>query len=286
MIRYPYSALRPNSEVRPFLRWVGGKTHLVKFLVGLVPHDIDSYTYWEPFLGAGSLFFALRPRRAVLSDCNTDLIACFIATRERPDLISRYLLDLGNMNSKDDYSEIRARFNRAKPSISKASMFIYLNKTSFNGIWRVNKQGEFNVPYGYRERPALPRRKELIAVSEALKNARLIAGDYQKMLKKVLANDFVYLDPPYPPINNTSNFTHYTRDRFDESDHVALAKTVDWIDGVGARFLMSNADTKLIRSLYSRFRILERNVTRWIRTDGKRYQVREIFVHNYKITKS
>jgi len=268
---------------KPFLRWAGGKTCSVPFLVGLVPSDVHRRTYWEPFLGAGSLFFALRPSRAVLSDRNADLIACFQAVRERPDLVSRYLQVHAARTSKDYYYTIRGRYNNSKESIAKSAMFIYLNKTCFNGIWRVNKKGEFNVPYGHKEPPALPSRADLVAASIALKTAKLRVGDFREVLEEAQTGDFIYLDPPYPPLNKTAYFTHYTQERFGETDQIAVAEMVTFLDKRGCRVLISNADTELIRSLYDGFQVFEQGVTRWIRTDGKRYQVNEIAVLNYHV---
>ncbi len=270
-----------KSVLKPFLRWAGGKTRLVDFILGVVPQDLEKVTYWEPFLGAGSLFFALQPYRAVLADLNHDLIACFKAVREHPDLIANYLRRHARLTSKDYYYEIRTKYNRANDSIAKSVMFIYLNKTCFNGIWRVNEKGEFNVPYGYKEPPTLPSSKDLKAASVALKCADLKVGDFRQILEEVGTNDFVYLDPPYPPLNQTAYFTHYTQERFGISDHEALAEMAIRLSKKGCRVLVSNADTKFIRSLYNSFRVVQRKVTRWIRSDGKRYKAREILILNY-----
>lgn len=272
-----------GSTAKPFLRWVGGKTHLVSFLRSLVPPDFNCGTYWEPFVGAGSLFFALRPSRAVLSDRNADLIACFRAVHERPDLVSRYLRMHAARTSKNYYYTIRARYNRSKDSTAKSAMFIYLNKTCFNGIWRVNKKGEFNVPYGHKEPPALPSRADLVAASNALRSAELRVGDFREILGEAQAGDFVYLDPPYPALNETAYFVHYTQERFGIDDQIAVAEMATLLSERGCRVLISNADTEFIRSLYDGFKVSERGVTRWIRTDGKRYQVSEIVALNYDL---
>jgi len=272
-----------ESMPKPFLRWAGGKTYLVPFLRSLVPPDVNRGTYWEPFLGAGSLFFALQPPRAVLADRNADLIACFRAVREHPDLILRHLQAYAARTSEEYYYAARARYNKSMDSTAKSAMFIYLNKTCFNGIWRVNKKGEFNVPYGHKKPPALPSRAELLSASAALRSAELRAGDFREVLKEAEAADFIYLDPPYPPLNKTAYFTHYTQEGFGVDSQIAVAKIATLLDKRGCRVLISNADTEFIRSLYDGFQILERGVTRWIRTDGKRYQADEILVLNYDI---
>lgn len=269
---------------RPFLRWAGGKTHSVAFLSSLFPPDIDSGTYWEPFLGAGSLFFSLLPSRAVLADRNTDLVACFRAVRDRPDLVLRYLRIHAAHTSESYYYAIRTRFNRSADSVAKSAMFIYLNKTCFNGIWRVNKKGEFNVPYGHKQHPALPSRTQLLSASTALESTELKAGDFREVLQKARSADFIYLDPPYPPLNKTAHFTHYTKEGFDTDAQIAVARMATLLDKRGCRVLVSNANTEFIRSLYDGFQILDRGVTRWIRADGKRYQADEIAVVNYDVT--
>jgi DNA adenine methylase len=272
-----------NPIHKPFLRWAGGKTHLVPLLLGLAPPDVNRGTYWEPFLGAGNLFFALRPLRAVLSDRNADLIMCFRAVREHPDLIYEYLQLHGARTSTVYYYTIRQQYNQSKDSVAKSAMFIYLNKTCFNGIWRVNKKGEFNVPYGHKEPPALPSRADLLAASSILENAELKVGDFRDVLADARAGDFVYLDPPYPPLNETACFVHYTQERFCMEDQIAVAEMATTLDKRGCRVLISNADTEFIRSLYDNFQVLEQGVTRWIRTDGKRYRVNEIVALNYDI---
>jgi DNA adenine methylase len=271
-----------NSKADPFLCWAGGKSRLIPFIASFVPSDLEHCTYWEPFLGAGSLFFALHPSRAILSDLNADLISCFRAVRQHHQLVAQYLRMHASRNSKAYYYAIRSRYNKSRNSITKSAMFIYLNKTCFNGIWRVNKKGEFNVPYGYKEPPALPSMTALIAASNALKSAKLMVGDFREILQEARAGDFVYLDPPYPPLNKTAYFTHYTQEGFEPKDQIAVAEVATSLDKKGCRVLISNADTKFIRSLYDGFRVIERSVIRWIRTDGKRYKAKEILILNYE----
>ncbi len=266
---------------RPFLRWAGGKRHLVPFLLSFVPSDVDRGIYWEPFLGAGSLFFALHPTRAILSDYNGDLIACFQAVRDRPDLVLRYLRMHAVCTSKDYYGKMRARYNKSKDSISKAAMFIYLNKTCFNGIWRVNQKGEFNVPYGFKEPPALPSRGDLIAASTTLKNAEIRVGDFREVLNEAQSGDFVYLDPPYPPLNETSYFTHYTQDRFSVDDQKDVAKMAILLDNRGCRVMISHAKTDEIMKSLKSWHVEVLSVVRWITCKSKKHRVKEIVIANY-----
>jgi DNA adenine methylase len=271
--------------VKPFLRWAGGKTRLIRFLDNHLPPDLSNGSrYYEPFLGAGSLFFRLEPSRATLSDNNKDLIECFQAVRKRSDLVSKYLRQHLLNTCEEYYYKMREKYNTSKPSIARASLFIYLNKTCFNGIWRVNKKGQFNVPYGFKEPPCLPSKDELLGASKALKKAKILHMDYKEIIRYVKERDFIYFDPPYPPLNGTSYFTHYTRERFTKRNHRELAHVAKFVRKKGCFILISNADTPYIRSLYEKdFNIFELEVTRWIRTDGKRYKVEEIAITNYDV---
>jgi DNA adenine methylase len=265
---------------KPFLRWAGGKTRSIPFLEKHLPPNVSSMRrYYEPFIGAGSLFFHIKPSKAILSDNNKDLIECYETVQKRPDAILTYLEQYLSNTCEEYYYKMREKYNTSKHSIARAALFIYLNKTCFNGIWRVNKKGEFNVPYGFKEPPALPSKEELRNVSISLSNVELIHSDYKEAVKNAKRDDFIYFDPPYLPINGTSCFTRYTRDRFTKDDHDELALLAKKLTSKGCYVLISNADGPYIRSLYEDdFNIFELEVTRWIRSDGKRYKVKEVAI--------
>ena len=173
--------------------------------------------YHEPFLGAGALFFWLAPRKAFLSDLNPDLIDCYKAVRDNPELIYRYLQQHLAQNSEEHYYAARTVYNRSSASIAQGLPFIYLNKASFNGIFRVKVEGTDNAPYGHNNSPAVPSLDVLRSVNKALEAASITTGSYDLILTAENATapgDFVYLDPPYPPLNGTAYFTHYTAERF------------------------------------------------------------------------
>ena len=270
---------------KPFLRWAGGKTRSIPFLEKHLPPNVSSmHRYYEPFIGAGSLFFHIKPSKAILSDNNKDLIECYETVQKRPDAILTYLEQYLSNTCEEYYYKMREKYNTSKHSIARAALFIYLNKTCFNGIWRVNKKGEFNVPYGFKEPPALPSKEELRNVSISLSNVELIHSDYKEAVKNAKRDDFIYFDPPYLPINGTSCFTRYTRDRFTKDDHDELALLAKKLTLKGCYVLISNADGPYIRSLYEDdFNIFELEVTRWIRSDGKRYKVKEVAITNYDV---
>jgi DNA adenine methylase len=228
--------------IEPFLRWAGGKGRLVKKLTLYLPKDISKRKYIEPFVGAGSLFLALQPQKALISDSNEHLINTYKYIRKNPDLIHTYLSQHAKKTSEKYYYQIRIIYNRSKPSAAQAARFIYLNKTCFNGIFRVNMKGEFNVPYGWKHPPFLPSLHHLRRISKVLKSVKIVSHDYQKALKKASSKDFIYLDPPYPPLNGTSYFTHYTTNRFCEDDQMKLAKLFSDLDSKRCKLMMSNAD--------------------------------------------
>ena len=274
-----------SQNIKPFLRWAGGKNRLVKFLMEFIPSDFSTdNTYYEPFLGAGNLFFRKKPKNAILSDLNKELIESYQAIQKHPELVHKYLDQHLSKTCKEYYYKKRDEYNNSKSSIKKAALFIYLNKTSFNGIWRVNNKGEYNVPYGYKEPPSLPSKNELLNISKSLENTILSHKDYKESVNKADFGDFIYFDPPYPPLNGTSYFTHYTKDRFTKEDHSELASLAKMLNERGCLIMISNADIPFIRSLYEEsFYIYDLKVTRWIRTDGKRYKVGEVIITNYRI---
>ena len=273
--------LKGKETIEPFIRWAGGKQKIINKLLSFLPADIRSRNYKEPFLGAGSLFFAIQPENAILSDANEHLINCYRYIKSDSALVYRYLASHSRNTNKDYYYRIRKLYNESPPSAAQSARFIYLNKTCFNGIFRVNKKNKFNVPYGWKEPPSLPSKAMLKKASIALKNAELLAWPFNSILNKVTANDFVYLDPPYPPLNGTSYFTHYTKERFGNDDQIQLAEFVYSISKIGAKFMMSNADTELIRELYNRYNIYDISVTRWITCKSKKHKVSELVITNY-----
>jgi len=268
---------------KPFLRWAGGKRRLLEYLEYCMPSNLNNnYTFFEPFLGAGSMFFHIRPLKAILSDNNRDLIECYKAIKKEPIFISNYLESMYDKIDKEYYYQMRKRYNNIDYSIEKAALFIFLNKTCFHGIWRVNKKGMFNVPYGNVKRLSLPMKNDIISISNALSNAELLHCDYKKALFKVREGDLIYFDPPYLPLNGTSYFTHYTKEGFNESNHIELANIARKLSDKGCFIMISNADLPKIRDLYKKdFNISEIDVTRMIRSDGKRYKVRELIITNY-----
>lgn len=265
----------------PLLRWAGGKRFLLPTIIAHLPDDFHARRYFEPFLGSGSLFFFSRPTHAVIADANPDLISTYRYVKSSPETIARYLRTHRARDSKKHYYRIRNCYNCSRPSAAQAARFIYLNRTCFNGIFRVNQAGEFNVPYGYKENPVIPTLKHLRAASSQLRTATIRHSGYQQTLQLAKAGDFIYLDPPYPPLNGTSYFTHYTPDRFTVADQATLALSIHELSKRGCLIMMSNADSPLIRRLYTAFRQIRIDVTRYVTCKSRKHKVRELIVCNY-----
>ncbi len=265
----------------PFLRWIGGKQRLAQRLRCRLPQDYQSLQYHEPFMGAGSLFFLSAPGRARLSDLNPHLMSCHEYVRDQSAEVAGHLVSHADGHSKDYYYRQRTIYNAGEPSAEQAARFIYLNKACFNGIFRVNRRGEFNVPWGNKLSPALPNSAALQSAAKALATAELTVLDYQEALERVSAGQFAYIDPPYPAPVNGNSFALYTTDRFGPEDHRRLAHAVKSLSGRGGLFMMSNADTPEVRALYAEFDVDVLPAIRYVTCKKKKYAVNELVITNY-----
>jgi DNA adenine methylase len=263
---------RKESRAKAFLKWVGGKRFLIPRLREFLPKDVQRKKYHEPFAGAAHLFFALRPREAHLSDVNADLIEAYKQVRDNYPQVATHLLRHRRNNKKSYYYQTRTRYNTHSVGVAQAARFVYLNRACFNGVFRVNKKGEFNVPYGRERKPYFPSTSDLREASKALRGAKISRSTFEEALERVKAGEFVYLDPPYPPLNGTSFFTHYTADRFSDEDQVKLARAVRKVHERGGLFLLTNADLPKIRKLYHGFNFSKLSVTRYVSCKGSRYK--------------
>jgi DNA adenine methylase len=272
----------PEATPAPFVKWVGGKTRLLGELVARAPSMYGRY--FEPFVGGGALFFRLAPRAAVLSDLNADLIATYQAVRDEVELVVRYAARHKTLHSEEYYYQVRERWNVARKSLSasaRAAMFMYMNKTCYNGLWRVNRRGEFNVPVGRYANPSILDAESLRAASFALQHAELSAQPFDRVLDEAEAGDFVYFDPPYDPVSATSDFTSYTSESFGVADQHRLADVYRKLSDRGVAVMLSNSDTPLVRKLYTGFRIDRVMCSRAINSKAEaRGAVAEVIVTN------
>ncbi len=234
-----------SSYIKPFLRWAGGKSWLIKHLNNIIG-DQKFNNYHEPFLGGGAVFFYLNHTgMSFLSDLNSELISTYIAVKETPDSVISYLQKY--KNTSDDYYRIRNSNPTILPEI--AARFIYLNQTSFNGLYRVNAKGEYNVPYGNRQKKFLEENK-IWAASKKLQNAILKVGDFENVINNVVENDLVFLDPPYTVSHNHNGFIKYNKNLFSLEDQYRLRLLIDAIKEKGAYYILTNAAHKTILDIF------------------------------------
>ena len=274
-----------KEAIPAFLKWAGGKRRLISNLERYFPKKIDRY--FEPFLGAGSMFFHIKqkynPNHCEISDINKDLINTFIAVRDRPKLLIKHLREFKQNHGKKFYYEVRDKFNHNRfRGVRRCAVFIYLNKTCFNGLYRVNKSGEFNVPLGKYKNPEIFNEETIFAAHSLLRGVVIKHQDYRKILSNIRKNDFVYLDPCYDPIKRTS-FVHYTPERFQIKDRIALSQFIWSIKSIGGNALLSNNDIPEIRKIYSEFNIVEIEAPRCINSDAdKRGKIVELAISTYQ----
>jgi DNA adenine methylase len=267
---------------KPFLKWVGGKNQLLPELTARI--SINFSRYFEPFIGGGALFFHILPEQSVLIDINKELTLTYTVIRDR---VEELIIDLKqHIYEKEYYYQIRNidRTDEYKSwsDVRRASRLIYLNKTCFNGLYRVNSKGEFNTPMGRYKNPKIVNETNLRACSKALQKTQIITGSFLEVEKQILAKDFVYFDPPYAPLNATSNFTGYSQDGFDSEMQLSLKDLCDRLDARGIRFMVSNSSAPLILDLYSNYKIELVYANRAINSKGdKRGKIAEVIITNY-----
>lgn len=266
---------------RPFLKWAGGKTKLIPQYSHYFPRKFA--TYYEPFLGGGAIFFHLLPRRAVLFDINPELVNVYCCVRDRVDELIQQLQDHRDRHCQDYYYFIRACTFSSE--LERAARMIYLNKTCFNGLYRENSKGQFNVPMGRYKNPGIFDPDLLYAVAIALQNAEIAVAPFETVLNYAHSSqDFVYFDPPYYPISTTSNFTAYNRHAFKPQDQIRLRDTVVELAKRGVQVMVSNSDCPFIHDLYQGFNLYPILAARSINSNGKRRgKITELVITSYPV---
>lgn len=274
---------------RPFLKWAGGKSQLISQYIPYFPQKFT--TYYEPFLGGGAVFFYLseiakndvyaNKFQAVLTDVNLELVNVYCCVRDCVEELIELLAQHQTRHSKDYYYQVRSRFSGTP--VEMAARLIYLNKTCFNGLYRENSKGEFNVPMGRYKNPTVCNAELLRVVSASLQSVKIEVKPFEAILTCAKsADDFVYFDPPYHPLSNTSNFTAYSRYIFNEKDQIRLRDTFAELAKRGVKVMLSNSDCPLIRELYQDFKIHEVLASRAINSKAeKRGKINELLVTSY-----
>jgi DNA adenine methylase len=267
---------------RPFLKWAGGKRQLIKQLDGFIPAKFK--TYIEPFVGGGAMFFYLLPKKAILMDTNKELINCYQVIKE--DVNSLIMTLSQHKNEKEYYYNIRNKDRHEDflqwTDVDRASRTIYLNRCCYNGLYRVNKKGQFNVPFGRYKNPRFLDEINLKAVNIALRNTTILHESFEACVNYAKRGDYVYFDPPYFPISRSANFTSYTKDNFGREMQQTLFKVFLQLDKKGCKVMLSNSHSSFILDLYSEYYINTLTASRAINSDAsKRGKIKEVLITNY-----
>ena len=262
-------------QAKPILKWAGGKTQMLGDLLPKVPASYGRYI--EPFIGGGAMFFALNPNDAVIADSTPELINMYRQVANNVDEVISYLQKYEN--TQEMFYSVRALEWKTLPEAEAAARTIYLNKTCFNGLYRVNKKGQFNVPFGKYKAPKFCDVEALYAASEVLQKATIVCGDYLSVLKEYARpGDFIFLDPPYLPISEYSDFKRYTKEQFYEEDHVELAKEVFRLQELGCHVILTNSNHPLVHELYKPFNIEVIQTKRYIACSGSSRKGEDVIV--------
>ncbi|MBF0777284.1 DNA adenine methylase [Streptococcus cuniculi] len=275
-----------QTALQPFTKWTGGKRQLLPAIKPLIPDNYNSY--FEPFIGGGALFFELSPEKAVINDFNHELINCYQQIKESPKKLIELLIRHKENNSKEYYLELRSvdRDGRidTMTKVERAARIMYMLRVDFNGLYRVNSKNQFNVPYGRYKNPKIVDSDLILSISQYLNsnNIKILTGDFEKSVEAVKCGDFVYFDPPYIPLSETSSFTSYTHEGFSYDDQIRLRDCFKKLNEKGAFVMLSNSSSPIVEELYKDFNIHKIEA---IRTNGakssSRGKISEIIVTNY-----
>lgn len=274
--------------VTPIVKWVGGKRQLLEQIRPLIP---EHNTYYEPFVGGGAVFFHLQPKKAVINDSNEELINIYRIIKERPEELIGVLEKHQERNCQEYFYEVRS-LDRSWESyvdlsaVERAARIIYLNKTCYNGLFRVNRAGEFNSPWGRYKNPNIVNEETIRAMSRYLNKAKvmILCEDYRETFKGIRKDSFVYLDPPYMPISSSSSFTGYTAAGFGPQQQIELKKQCDLLNKRGIRFLLSNSCCDFIEDLYKDYIVERVQAKRAINAKAdRRGAIEELLIRNYEV---
>jgi len=272
------------NGIPTFVKWAGGKKQLIDQFRQYFPKEINRY--FEPFVGGGAIAFYIikhyKPKEVYLSDSNEELINAYKVIKNSVEELINRLKEFKKMHSKEFYYKVRAENPKDLSNLQRAVRFIYLNKTCFNGLYRVNSKGEFNVPIGSYKNPAIVNEKELREISILLQKAKIKVGQFYEIDNRIEKDDFVYFDPPYYPLSKTSSFTTYTKEDFLDKEQKNLSDLFKKLDGKGAKVMLSNSDSEFIKKLYVGYKINIVKASRMINCNAKgRGKINELVITNY-----
>ena len=263
------------QQTKPILKWAGGKTQLLNTLLPKMPTSYGRYI--EPFFGGGALFFALQPKASIIADSNPELINVYQQVANNVSRVINYLRKYDN--TEEVFRETRGQDWTLLPKSEAAARTIFLNRTCFNGLYRVNRKGQFNVPYGKYKNPRICDIESLSAASQVLKNAEIVCGDYSQVLGRYAqSGDLVFLDPPYLPVSPSADFKRYTKEQFHEDDHIALSAEIARLHDMGCYIVLTNSNHSLVHELYSQYGIEVYATKRYISCNGSRRTGEDVVV--------
>ena len=261
---------------KPFLKWAGGKTQLLKNIRELYPNDID--TYYEPFIGGGAVFFNLAPKKYLISDSNPELINVYKIVATKPMEVIEKLS--GMKNTSEFFYELRSLKYSDMDKVSAAARTLYLNKTCFNGLYRVNKSGAFNVPYGKYKNPDFIQKETIINCSKLLKSKNIKCMDFRKIEKFIFhKNDFIFFDPPYVPLDGYADFKRYTKEQFYENSQHDLAVIFKKLAKKNVKLVLTNSNTSLVHDLYEGFEKIVINSNRYISSKASTRKGQDLIIY-------
>lgn len=267
-----------NSTVGPILKWAGGKTQLLPEILPRIPEDYNRYI--EPFIGGGALFFKLQCENSIIADSNSELINLYEQIAEHCEEVITLLKNYEN--NEEMYYQVRSIDWTSISKAEAAARTLYLNHTCFNGLYRLNKKGQFNTPFGKYKNPTICNEEKLKTASELLKKSVIVCGDYLDILNEYAEkDDFIFLDPPYIPISDNSDFKRYTKEQFYEQDHRNLAKMVYKLDSKGCKIMLTNSNHPLVKELYGDYKIEVIQTKRNINSRGDRRKGEDVIVTTY-----
>lgn len=274
-------------SLKPFTKWTGGKRQLLPKIKSLMPASYNNY--FEPFVGGGALFFDLTPENATINDFNEELVNCYRQVKLNPKELVILLKNHQEKNSKDYYLNIRSADRDGRifemSDVERAARILYMLRVDFNGLYRVNSKNQFNVPYGRYKNPKIVEEELIFKISHYLNEnkIKILSGDFEKAVEGIKAGDFVYFDPPYVPLSQTSAFTYYTHEGFSFLDQVRLRNLFRKLDEKGVWVMLSNSSSHIVKELYEGYLIYEVEATRTNGADStSRGKISEVIITNYE----
>ncbi len=273
-----------KNNIPSFVKWVGGKKQLLSQFEKFFPNQINRY--FEPFVGGGAVAFHIlnnyKPKEVYLFDINEELINCYNQIKNNPSQLISKLQEHKIKHNEEYFYHVRNQNPKQLNELDKASRFIYLNKTCFNGLYRVNSKGGFNVPMGKYKNPLISPKDDITQINSLLQKTNIKCASFKEVLKFAKKGDFVYFDPPYYPLKKGASFTTYTKDNFLEKEQIELSEVFKKLDKKGCKVMLSNSDTELIKSLYKDYNVSFVKATRMINCNGQnRGKINEVVITNY-----